>query len=104
MFFDISKIVDHIHSVTLFIFFSEVNYELAGKLVALIAKLNFVIQNFFTFFLNKRALFISWAATTAVRQFDSSCFSIVFISKIAAAHVTVHATWCNQLRFHIIKP
>ena len=67
MFFDISKIVDHIHSVTLFIAFGEVYYEFAGKLVALIAELNFVIQNLCAFFLNKRTFLVSRATTFAVR-------------------------------------
>ena len=78
MFFDEFKIVNHIHVVMCFISFSKVFYEFTGKLVAFIAELNFVIQKLFAFFLNKRALLVSKAATIAVRQLDSFSFSIVF--------------------------
>ena len=50
----------------LFIVFGEVYYEFAGKLAAFIAEFHLVIQNLFAFFLNKRALLVSGAATFAV--------------------------------------
>ena len=64
----------------------------------------FVIQNLLAFFLYKRALLVPGTATFAVRQSDPFVFSIVFQSKIAATHVTVHTTWCNQFRLQIINP
>jgi len=78
VFFNIPKIVNHIHTVMYFITFGKVFYEFAGKLVAFIAEFHLVIQKLFAFFLKKRALLVSGAATFAVRQFDSFSFSIVF--------------------------
>ena len=89
MFFDKLKIINHVHMEMRFIPFSKVLEEFAGKLVAFIAELKFVIQNLCAFFLNKSTFLVSWAATFAIRQFYSFSFSI------ARAHTVQSAPLSN---------
>ena len=104
MFFDIPKIVYHVHSVMCFITFGNLCYEFAGKLVTFIAEFHLIIQKLFTFLLNKRALLISRTTTNTVGKFDSFRFSIINYCKIITAQITVHTTRCNQFRFQVNNP
>ena len=67
MFFNIPKIVYHVHSVMYFITFGNLCYEFAGELVTFIAEFHLIIQKLFAFLLNKRALLVSRTTPLTVR-------------------------------------
>jgi hypothetical protein len=65
------------------------------------ARCCFLVEQFCTFFLDKRALLVSGAATFTVRQFNTFRSKVIFQSKIITANTAVHTTWSYEFNIHI---
>jgi hypothetical protein len=73
----------------------EAEQFIAWERVAFVTESYVMIAKYFAFFLDKRALFISGAATFTVRQFQTFCPHIIFQSKVITANAAVHSTGRN---------
>lgn len=90
-----SQVFNHADPVIGYVAFLEIKQFIAWERVAFITESYVMIAELFAFFLDKRALFVSGAATFTVRQFYTFGSNIIYHGKVVTANAAVHSAGRN---------